>query len=109
MAALVGGCVSSAGSSDYLLGLMSNVTSDRWGLGAAGVPALWKGGWGPGTDGRYLLRQMGALTVRGRQIVVTIAVRPDDGQYLTGQAVASEVARWVASYALRFSKPASGC
>jgi hypothetical protein len=106
---LVGGCITSAASTDYLLGLMGTVTSDTWGLGSAGVPALWKGGWGPGTDGRYLLRQMGAMTIGGEQVIVTLIVRPHDGQFATGQAAASRVAQFLASRGARFAGPTSGC
>jgi hypothetical protein len=106
---LVAGCITSAASTDYVLGLMRSVTSDTWGLGSAGVPALWKGGWGPGTDGRYLLRQMGAMTVGGHQVIVTLAVRPDDGQFVTGQEVASQVAQFLAQHAARYAGPAGGC
>ena len=63
MAALAGGCIASPASRRFVLGLMSQVTSDTWGLGSAGVEALWKGGWGPGVDGRYLVRQMGEIRV----------------------------------------------
>lgn len=106
---LVAGCVTTAASTDYLLNLMRQVTSDRWGLGSAGVPALWKGGWGPGPDGRYLLRQMGAMTVGGGQVIVTLAVRPDDGEFATGQAVASQVAQFLFQHAARFAGPSAGC
>ena len=106
---LVAGCVTSGASADYLLGLMRSVTSDTWGLGSAGVPALWKGGWGPGTDGHYLLRQMGAMTIAGKQVIVTLAVRPDDGQFTTGEAIASKVAQFLAHRAERFAGPSAGC
>lgn len=106
---LVAGCITSATSTDYVLGLMRSVTSDTWGLGSAGVPALWKGGWGPGTDGRYLLRQMGVITVNGKQVIVTLAVRPDDGQFGTGQTIASRVAQYLAQRAGQFADTSSGC
>jgi hypothetical protein len=109
IADLVVGCITSPASTDYLLGLMRSVTSDQWGLGSAGVPALWKGGWGPGTDGRYLLRQMGAMTLGGKQVIVTLAVRPDDGQYASGQTVASEVAQFLAQRAPRYAGSSGGC
>ena len=53
MAALVGGCIGDPASRQLLLDSMRSVSADRWGLGAIGGPALWKGGWGPGVDGRY--------------------------------------------------------
>lgn len=95
MSALAGGCVGDAASADYVLELMGRVTSDRWGLGSVGVPARWKGGWGPGSDGRYLVRQMGIIESGGEPFVVTLAARPSDGQFASGQALATQVAAWV--------------
>lgn len=109
MAALVSDCLGNAASVDYLLELMGRVTSDTWGLGSAGVPARWKGGWGPGTDGRYLVRQMGVFDIGGRRLVLSIAARASDGQFASGQALASEVAGWVADRADRLPAAAPAC
>ena len=67
MSRLAAGCVGSPASRELVLNLMGEVSSDTWGLGSAGVPARWKGGWGPGTDDRYLVRQMGTLSVCRRR------------------------------------------
>jgi hypothetical protein len=75
---------------------MGRVSSDLWGLGSIGVPARWKGGWGPGVDGRYLLRQMGIIEMRDERVVVTLVVRPDDGLFASGQAIATTLARRLA-------------
>jgi hypothetical protein len=110
MSGLASGCVGSAASSDYVLDLMSQVTSDTWGLGSVGVPARWKGGWGPGVDGRYLLRQMGVLEADGAEVVVTLAVIPDDGDFAHGQVIATEVARQLADSAASLeARPAPTC
>lgn len=109
MAGLAGGCVSDAASRRHVLDLMSRVTSDRWGLGAAGVPARWKGGWGPGTDNRYLARQMGVIDAGGRQLVVSIAARANDGQFGSAQAMATKVAAWVGARAKSLAGRAGGC
>lgn len=95
MAALVGGCVGDRASRRLLFVAMRNVTADRWGLGTAGAEALWKGGWGPGADGRYLVRQMGAVELGGAPVVVTLAARASDGTFEGGTAAASAVARWL--------------
>ncbi len=95
MAALAGGCIADSASRKYILQLMSEVTADPWGLGSLGVPALWKGGWGPGVDERYLLRQMGVMTINNRRLVITIAVRPSDGKFATGEAHASALVHWL--------------
>jgi hypothetical protein len=98
MAALAGGCFGDAPARDYVLDLMGRVTSDEWGLGSAGLPARWKGGWGPetGTDGPYLARQMGVLEYGDAQLVVTLAALPSDGRFESAQAMASQIARWIA-------------
>lgn len=110
MAALSGGCISDAVSRSYLLGRMAKVGgSDLYGLGAVGFPAKWKGGWGPGLDGRYLVRQMGVMDVNGKQVVVAMAAIPDDGSFESGQAMLSHVARWTAArLSDRISAP-TGC
>ena len=106
MAALAGGCISDSASRNYLLHEMSQVTSDTWGLGSAGVPAKWKGGWGPGPDGRYLVRQMGTMDIGGKEAVVTIAAISDDGSFESGQAMATSIASWAATH-LKGKVPAS--
>jgi len=109
MGALLNGCVADPASRDFVLDRMANVSADTWGLGSAGVPALWKGGWGPGVDGRYLLRQMGAITVDGSQYAVAYAVIPGNGDFATGQQVATEVARWIVEHAPSSSGAPGGC
>ena len=109
MAALAGGCIASSASRRFVLDLMSQVTSDTWGLGSAGVPALWKGGWGPGADGRYLVRQMGEIRVHGRPLVVTVAAIADDGTYVSGQELATAAARLLARQAGTEATAGSPC
>ncbi|HEV7784234.1 MAG TPA: hypothetical protein VGQ28_02790 [Thermoanaerobaculia bacterium] len=109
MSRLAAGCIGSPESTEYVLGLMGEVTSDSWGLGSAGLPARWKGGWGPGTDGRYLARQMGVLDVGGKEAVVALAVLPDDGQFATAESMATSVAKWLAQRAPEFAAPPGGC
>ena len=74
-----------------------------WGLGSAGVPALWKGGWGPGLDGAYLVRQMGVLFIGDSGTVVTLAAIPSDGQFATGQSMATAIAQWLAEHASQYA------
>jgi hypothetical protein len=104
MASLTAGCVP---GSRYLLDQMSQVVSDqRWGLGSAGSNEF-KGGWGPGTDGGYLVRQMGTLPTSGGTAAVAIAALPNDGQFATGQTMLGEVSRWASDH-LRPAAP-TGC
>ena len=104
MAALAGGCVP---GSSYLLNEMSQVVADqRWGLGTVGSN-VFKGGWGPGTDGKYLVRQMGTLPTKGGSSVVAMAALPNDGQFSTGQEMLDQLAGW-ARGTLK-TPAASGC
>lgn len=99
MGALLNGCIGDASGREFVLEQMGNVTADTWGLGSAGVPALWKGGWGPGTDGDYLVRQMGQVEVGGTKYAITIAAIADDGSFESGQNAATQVAAWIADHA----------
>jgi hypothetical protein len=109
MSQLAAGCIGSSGSSEYVLGLMGEVSSDTWGLGSASLPARWKGGWGPGVDGRYLARQMGVLDIGGEETVVALAALPDDGSFETAQSMATAVAQWAAEKAPEFAGPPGAC
>lgn len=109
MSSLAAGCVVGPESSDYVLDLMGEVSSDTWGLGSAGLPARWKGGWGPRIDGGYLVRQMGILYVGNEEAVVTLAALPADGQFATGESMATTVAQWLAKQAPRYAASPSSC
>jgi hypothetical protein len=109
MTALVGDCVVSPATSRYLLDLMGRVTSDTWGLGSAGVQALWKGGWGPGSNGGYLVRQMGELQGSSGSVVVTLAALPSSGSFDAGQQMASKTARWLADHSENVAGSGSAC
>ena len=109
MSQLVAGCVGTQASRDYVLNLMGQVTSDQWGLGSAGLAAKWKGGWGPGPDGRYLVRQMGTLHIGDREAVVTLAAIPADGSFTTSQRLATSVAQWLGTQAMHAAATPVGC
>jgi hypothetical protein len=109
MSRLAAGCVGSPASREFVLGLMGEVSSDTWGLGSAGLPARWKGGWGPGTDGRYLACQMGTLSVEGGEAIVALAALPDDGSFETAQSMATAVAQFAAEKAPAFAGAPGGC
>ena len=75
MSLMAGGCILRDGSASYVLQLMGEVVrGQRWGLGTSGVSSRFKGGWGPGPDGRYVVRQFGLLEPSKRnRVVVTNA------------------------------------
>lgn len=87
--------------SGEILRLMGSVEpGQRWGLGAAGLPAQFKGGWGPGPGGGYLVRQMGIVTLaNGSRIGLAIASEPADGRFETGTAHVTALARWAVANA----------
>jgi hypothetical protein len=95
--------------SDEVLDLMGQVESDqRWGIGAMGLPSQFKGGWGPGLTGGYLVRQMGIVTLaNGTRVGLAIASEPADGRFETGAANLTELARWAAAN-IRTTAP-GGC
>lgn len=109
MSELAGRCIGSPESDEYVLGLMGEVSSDTWGLGSTGLPALWKGGWGPGIDGAYLVRQMGVLFVGDRGAVVTLAAIPSDGQFATGESMATAIAQWLAKRVSEYAGTPGSC
>lgn len=109
MSKLAGRCIDSPEADDYVLSLMSEVSSDTWGLGSAGLPALWKGGWGPGVNGAYLVRQMGVIFVGDRGAVVTLAAIPSDGQFATGESMATAIAQWLAKRASQYAGTPGSC
>jgi hypothetical protein len=109
MSAVSAGCLGSSQSRELLLDLMGRVTSDTWGLGSAGVPARWKGGWGPDADGRYLVRQMGIIHVGGRDLAVAIAAKTDDGQSESAQQLATATAQWIVQNGDAVSEQESLC
>jgi outer membrane murein-binding lipoprotein Lpp len=79
---------------------MGQVTSSqRWGLGTLGTGTLFKGGWGPGTDGGYLVRQLGVIPLpQGGMVAVAVAARPADGSFATGTAHLDAIATWLKSH-----------
>lgn len=94
------GCVEAGRAVLDLMGKV--IPSERWGLGAVGHDARFKGGWGPGSDpglgGGYLDRQLGTLTLRGRTVAVAIASRPADGSHAGGSRALTALARWVTGH-----------
>ncbi|WP_133689124.1 hypothetical protein [Mycobacterium sp. BK086] len=78
-----------------VLDLMGDVVSgQRWGLGTIGG-AKFKGGWGPGTDGRYLVRQYGIIDTPTGQVVVAVAAVPDSGGFGDGTAILTRMTSWL--------------
>ncbi|MFN3601693.1 MAG: hypothetical protein ACK4UY_09930 [Dietzia sp.] len=62
------------GSAAPVVNLMGQVSPDQsWGLGR--IPgSRFKGGWGPGESGGYLVRQFGTVPAAGGELAVAVAV-----------------------------------
>ena len=82
--------------------------ADTWGLGSADAAALWKGGWGPGADGKYLARQMGQIEIGGSQYAVAIAASVAGGAPGSSEAVDTELAQWLVDNVPELGEP-GGC
>jgi hypothetical protein len=96
---------------ESVLSLMGQIVPEqRWGLGSLGVPAQFKGGWGPGLDGHYLVRQMGILKLpTGRLLAVSIATNAADGSFSTGTASLTRIARWTLDHVGVATIPQADC
>jgi hypothetical protein len=82
-----------------VLELMSQITpSQHWGIGTIRTTVAFKGGWGPGTDGSYLVRQMAVVRLAdGSRIGLSLAAIPGDGRFDSGVAELNAMAGWVAA------------
>ena len=111
--ALARGCLLSAPDTQYVLGLMSEVTpSQRWGAGSAGLPAplMFKGGWGPENGGGYLVRQTAIVGSGDRGWVFSMLALPSDGAFGTGTQMLSAAASWVArAFPAQATFPPASC
>jgi hypothetical protein len=86
-------------NTSQVLDLMGQITSSqRWGMGTLANTVAFKGGWGPGTDGAYLVRQMAVVHLGdGTRIGLALAARPADGRFGTGISDLNALAGWVAA------------
>lgn len=75
--------------------LMREVDADQqWGAyGLRGARSVGvKGGWGPGTDGAYVVRQLAIVTTARGHTGVMLSVRPSDGAFASGRAALTRLA-----------------
>jgi hypothetical protein len=77
-----------------VIDLMQNLTAaQQWGLAAKGIAA--KGGWGPGIDGGYLVRQFGIMPTPSGQWGVALAAEAQ--AFEAGVEVINALADWLVS------------
>ena len=86
-------------NTSQVLDLMGQITSgQRWGIGTLANTVAFKGGWGPGADGAYLVRQLAVVLLGdGTRIGLALAARPADGSFDTGISDLNAVAGWIAA------------
>lgn len=78
--------------------LMGQIAADQsWGIGGIS-DTLFKGGWGPSTSGKYLVRQFGVLTTPAGKVSVAIAAEPESGQFADGTQQLAELAKWLSDH-----------
>ncbi|CAM3415651.1 hypothetical protein BST27_17560 [Mycobacterium intermedium] len=77
------------------------VAEQQWGLAAKGIAA--KGGWGPGVEHGYLVRQFGILPTELGMLGVAIAAEADSFQ--NGVSVLNTLTEWLFSH---FGGPPNG-
>lgn len=82
------------GAAGRVVDLMGQISPDQaWGLGR--IPgAKFKGGWGPGESGGYVVRQFGILPGAGGDVAVAIAV--ESPTFESGTVALSQFAESVA-------------
>ncbi|MEJ2579589.1 MAG: hypothetical protein P8Z68_10950 [Kineosporiaceae bacterium] len=84
----------SAADAPVLEEMTQVISSQRWGLGRLPSPAF-KGGWGPDTRGRYLVRQFGVVTLDGHLVAVALAAEPTSGSFDDGVRAATLISDWL--------------
>ncbi len=107
--ALALGCVISRASVNYELGLMRQIVpSESWGMGSAGFPQVaFKGGWGP-LPGGYGVRQTAIIGAGSSAVVASIAADPAT-DFGTGQAVLTDIGRWLRRQLRLWPRADTGC
>jgi hypothetical protein len=87
-------CIPTASS---VIDLMHNLIADhRWGLAAKGFAA--KGGWGPGIDGDYLVRQFAIVPTESGHVGVACSAQAHDGVFETGIDVLNKLTDWLVNH-----------
>ena len=110
--ALALGCLLPSQETGYVLGLMQSIeSSESWGLGSAGLPAVaFKGGWGPEATGGYLVRQSGIIDVGSKSgVAVSIVAYPSSGSFGSGTQMLTETASWLRQELRLVPRTATGC
>jgi hypothetical protein len=85
-----------------VIDLMHRLTSgQRWGLAAKGFAA--KGGWGPGVDGDYLVRQFGFIPTESGHVGVALAAQAQ--AFEAGVEVLNAMTDWLVGHLPALTEP----
>lgn len=98
---LARGCLLPEEETAYVLDLLTRIVADqRWGAGSGGygasVPLAFKGGWGPGPAGEYLVRQSAVVGEGPRGYVMTVLTEPSGSTdaFAAGRKMVTAAAVW---------------
>jgi hypothetical protein len=84
-------------NADQVVDLMKTLTAEhRWGVAAHGFAA--KGGWGPGSNEYYLVRQFAVVPVEAGHVGVALAADAHDGRFETGIDVLNKLGDWAVDH-----------
>lgn len=83
-----------AGADSVIAQMRALGGNQQWGL-ASFADVAAKGGWGPGPDGGYLVRQIALVTNHSGTFGVSISAKPADGSFDTGTAMLDSLGAWV--------------
>jgi hypothetical protein len=90
-----------------VLQMLNHIQGDqRWGLGTID-DAEFKGGWGPSTGGKYLVRQLGLIPAPHGTLTVAVAAEPASGSFDDGIAALNTIAKWISFHLQQL--PAGNC
>ncbi|EGD55787.1 hypothetical protein [Gordonia neofelifaecis] len=83
--------------SGHVISLMTGVSeTQRWGIERIAADVAVKGGWGAASDGGYVVRQIGVVTLPdGSQTAVSISTHTPQMTFERGVQVLDRVARWL--------------
>jgi hypothetical protein len=83
-----------AGAGPVLDDMHKLAADQQWGLaGADGVAA--KGGWGPGVDGAYLVRQLATVSSPAGTFGVALAAQSNGGTYDAAVTAINQLGNWI--------------
>jgi hypothetical protein len=90
-------CLDAASAAPVIAQMHHLDGEQQWGL-AVLTSAAAKGGWGPQSDGGYLVRQLAVVTNESGTAGVALAAKPADGKFATGTAMLDTLGQWVFSH-----------